>query len=658
MKPQMNPKVFREYDIRGVADRDLTDDFVTDLGRALGTTLRRAGKDNLTLGRDCRLHSPRLHGALLAGLIQTGIDVLDIGVVPTPLLYFSVFHHGAGGGVQITGSHNPPEDNGFKIMRGTKTLHGAALQDLRAQIERRDFDLGGPGRVTDHPVTAEYLAFARSRVEAGPRRFRVVVDAGNGTGGVVAVPLYESLGFEVVPLYCEMDGRFPHHHPDPTVPENMAALIDKVRETGAELGIALDGDADRIGVVDRRGRIVWGDQLMILLARAILREQPGATFVSEVKCSKALYDEIERAGGKALMWRVGHSLIKEKMKEVGALLAGEMSGHLFFAHRYLGYDDAIYAGARLIELLSRSDVTLEQHVDSLPVLHNTPEIRRDVPDESKFEIVRRAVARFRKMPGVDVVDVDGARVRWPDAWALVRASNTQAALVLRFEAETKERLAQVQAQVLAELESIEQRVRDGGRHVEFFYDLGSPYSYLAATQLPGLSQRTGAEVVWRPMLLGAVFAATGNTMPAANPQKGRYLMADLERWARHLQVPYRFPSRFPMNTLKAMRLCVQAEKLLRQEALAQRLFRAYWAEDADISDDATLRRLLLEVGLPADELLAGCGRPEVKDALRHQTEEAVRRGVFGAPAFFVGDDLYWGNDRLMFVEEALQVRGG
>jgi phosphomannomutase/phosphoglucomutase len=297
---------------------------------------------------------------------------------------------------------------------------------------------------------------AKSRIELGKRKFKVVVDAGNGVGGIAA-PLIRSLGFDVTELYCEPDGRFPNHHPDPTVEKNVADLKKKVNEVGAEVGIALDGDADRIGVVDAKGRIVWGDQLMILFARAILAEQPGATFVSEVKCSKALYDEIARAGGRAIMWKVGHSLIKEKMKEEKAVLAGEMSGHIFFQHRYFGYDDAIYSAARLVELLSRGDQTLAQHVDTLPVFHNTPEIRYELADEIKFEVVKRAVAKFKqKMHGiVEVVDVDGARVLWKDGWALVRASNTQPALVLRFEAESAARLAELQKWVEGEIKTIE-----------------------------------------------------------------------------------------------------------------------------------------------------------------------------------------------------------
>jgi phosphomannomutase/phosphoglucomutase len=450
----MNPRVFREYDIRGNADRDLDNGFATALGRAIGTHLRRAGARRITLGRDCRVHSPRLHAALRDGLLSTGIDLLDVGVVATPLLYYSVFHFDADGGVQITGSHNPPEDNGFKILRGKSTIHGAEIQKLRALVEKGDFD-HGKGSASEVDVVGPYLEMAASRIQLGPRRFPVVVDAGNGVGGVAA-PLLERLGFAVTCLYCEPDGRFPHHHPDPTVEANVAELKRTVAAEGAEVGIALDGDADRIGVVDARGRIVWGDQLMILFARSILEEQPGATFVSEVKCSKALYDEIARAGGRAIMWKVGHSLIKEKMKAEGALLAGEMSGHIFFAHRYFGYDDAIYSAARLCELLSRGNKTLAEHVDTLPRLFNTPEIRYPLPDEIKFEVVRRMVARMKK--DNEVVDVDGARVIWPDGWALVRASNTQPALVLRFEAESAARRDEIRAYVERALGEIEREV--------------------------------------------------------------------------------------------------------------------------------------------------------------------------------------------------------
>lgn len=447
----MNAKIFREYDIRGRADRDLPDDFARDLGRALGTYLSRQGGRTIALGRDCRLTSPRLSSALLEGLLSTPIHVIDVGVVPTPVLYYAPFLWDLDGGVQITGSHNPPEDNGFKILRGKTTIHGEEIQKLRRLIETRDF-VSGRGTREERDVIRPYLDHARSRIELGPRRPTVVVDAGNGVGGFVAVPLYRELGFDVRDLHCEPDGRFPNHHPDPTIPENVADLKEVLRREGREVGIALDGDADRIGVVDARGRIVWGDQLMILFARAILAEQPGATFVSEVKCSQALYDEIEKAGGKAIMWKVGHSLIKSKMKEVGAVLAGEMSGHIFFAHRYLGFDDAIYAGARLLELLSRDERTLADLVDTLPPMVNTPEIRIDVPDELKFRIVAKAAERLRAHG--PVVDVDGVRVKFDGGWGLVRASNTQPALVLRFEAENEARLAEIRAVVERELAAI------------------------------------------------------------------------------------------------------------------------------------------------------------------------------------------------------------
>jgi phosphomannomutase / phosphoglucomutase len=447
----MNPRVFREYDIRGVADRDLETDRVRDLGRAIGTLIVRAGGQRIALGRDCRLSSPRLHAALLEGLMATGQHVIDVGVVATPVLYYAVFHWDLDGGVEITGSHNPSPDNGFKILRGKTTIHGAEIQQLRKMVEARDF-VSGRGTREERDVERPYVDHARSRITLGPRRPKVVVDAGNGVGGTVAVPLYRELGFETTQLYCEPDGHFPHHHPDPTMPENVAELIATVAREGAELGIALDGDADRIGAVDARGRIVWGDQLMILFARAILAEQPGATFVSEVKCSQALYDEIERAGGRAIMWKVGHSLIKTKMKEVGAALAGEMSGHIFFAHRYLGFDDAIYAGARLLELLSHQTRTFAELVDSLPQMINTPEIRMDVADDLKFEVVQRVTERLR--PRGKVVDLDGVRVTFDGGWALVRASNTQPALVLRFEAATQERLEEIRALVEGELRAI------------------------------------------------------------------------------------------------------------------------------------------------------------------------------------------------------------
>ena len=351
----MNPRVFREYDIRGDAERDFPDAFVADLGSAIGTFLIEGNARVITLGRDCRLSSPRIHRVLRDAILSTGLDIIDVGIVHSPGLYFSVFHLGADGGVMVTASHNPSEDNGFKIVQGKSTIHGAAIQRLRSIIEARSFHQGArPGTIRDHDILGDYIPYITDNIALGERRFKVVVDGGNGTGGLSALPILRRLGIETDALYCDPDGRYPNHHPDPTVPQNLADLIARVRSIGAELGIALDGDADRIGAVDGQGRIIWGDQLVMLFAREILARRPGATFVSEVKCSQALYDEIARLGGRAVMWKVGHSLIKVKMKEEDAVLAGEMSGHMFFADRWFGFDDAVYAGMRLVELLTHS----------------------------------------------------------------------------------------------------------------------------------------------------------------------------------------------------------------------------------------------------------------------------------------------------------------
>jgi phosphomannomutase / phosphoglucomutase len=442
----MNPRIFREYDIRGVADRDLPDHVVCAIGQVIG---ERAGRGEVLVGRDCRLTSPRLYAALIDG-IHEHAEVNDIGVVPTPVAYFAQQYLKPAMTVMITGSHNPPEDNGFKIMAGAETLYGAAIADLRdrtaALLAESTTRYAPRGALYTYDVTPAYLDRAVSELRLGPRRPKVVVDAGNGSGGPTAIALYTRLGFDVIPLYCEMDGRFPHHHPDPTQPENLAALILAVQHLGAELGIALDGDADRIGAVDATGRVLWGDQLMILLGRAILVEAPDARFVAEVKCSQALYDALPSTE----MWKVGHSLIKARMRETGALLAGEMSGHLFFAHRWLGFDDGIYAGARLLELLSRSDRTLADLANELPRAINTPELRVDCPDDVKFTVVDRVAQRLRADPTVvDVIEIDGVRARFANGWGLVRASNTQAALVVRCEARDQRELAKIRGVIEA-----------------------------------------------------------------------------------------------------------------------------------------------------------------------------------------------------------------
>ncbi len=439
----VNPRTFREYDIRGVADRDLDDATVAAIGAAMG----ERSKGAIVVGRDCRVTSPRLFAALTDG-IRAHVDVIDVGVVPSPVLYFAAHHLNAAAAIIITGSHNPAEDNGFKIMLAGETLHGVAIAALRDRVAALlGTSLPPPRRaMSSREVIAAYHAYADSQLRLGTRRCKVVVDAGNGAGGPTAVGLYRRLGFDVVPLYCDLDGRFPNHHPDPTQPENVADLIARVASEQAELGIAFDGDADRIGAVDSTGRILWGDQLMILLGKAVLAEVPGAKFVGEVKCSQTMYDELTAAGGQPEMWKVGHSLIKARMKETGALLAGEMSGHLFFAHRWLGFDDGIYAGARLLELLSRSPKTLTEYAAELPVAINTPEIRVDVPDEHKTAIVAGVAARLEAAPGVTgVIDIDGVRVKVAGGGGLVRASNTQAALVMRAEAASTEQLAEIRA---------------------------------------------------------------------------------------------------------------------------------------------------------------------------------------------------------------------
>ena len=443
----MNPYAFREYDIRGVADRDFDDAFVKDLGRALGTFHRRAGGSKIVLGRDCRLSSPRLHAALRDGLLETGVDLVDIGVGPTPLMYFAVFQADLDGGVMITGSHNPPDENGFKLMIGKGSLFGKDILALRDLIERRDFDLPGGGTIEERDFAYAYVNHLRDNVHVTRPSIRFAIDAGNGSGGPLAVATMKAVGLDPVALLCEMDGTFPVHHPDPTDAHTLEGLRERVLGDGLELGIAFDGDADRIGVIDARGEIVWGDRLMILLSRELLKSHPGAAVIGEVKCSQTLYDDIAAHGGRPILWKTGHSLIKSKMKEEGALLAGEMSGHLFFADRYFGFDDAIYAALRVIEILAATEQPLHELLADVPKTFTTPEIRVECPDDEKFQVVERVVEHFRGKR--ELVEVDGARVLFGDGWGLVRASNTQPVLVLRFEAGSEPRLAEIRSEVEA-----------------------------------------------------------------------------------------------------------------------------------------------------------------------------------------------------------------
>jgi len=444
----MNPLIFREYDIRGLVDRDLAPDQVFRLGRALGCYYHQHRARRIVVGQDCRASSPEVAGVLQRALVGSGCDIIDIGVCPTPVLYFAIRHLKADGGVMVTASHNPPEFNGFKICLGYSTIFGAEIQKLRVLSEDGE-NITGPGSLEVQEVTTTYLDALSQNLQLA-RPLRVGLDGGHGTGGPVGLSLLHRLGCQVFPLYCDMDGSFPVHLPDPTIPEHLVDLQVLVMQHSLDLGVAYDGDGDRLGVVGPQGEIIWGDQLMVLFSREILRHHPGATIMGEVKCSQRLYDDIARHGGRPLMWKTGHSLIKQKMVEEGALLAGEMSGHLFFADRYFGYDDAIYATGRLLEILAATDRSITQLLADLPPAAVTPEIRWDCPDELKFKVIegikQRVVGKY------DLLDIDGVRLRFPEGWGLIRASNTQPALVLRFEAGTLAELEKIQALIMGLLQ--------------------------------------------------------------------------------------------------------------------------------------------------------------------------------------------------------------
>jgi phosphomannomutase / phosphoglucomutase len=450
----LKPTIFREYDIRGIADAELLNPDIEVLGQAIGTYLQRNAGRKLNVGRDVRVSSDRLRDAILKGLLASGCDVADVGKVPTPLLYYSVHHLNADGGVMITGSHNPGEYNGFKVVSGSSTIHGDQIQELYKMIQAGDLARGnGSSKTLD--IVPAYVDEIASQFQFS-RRVKVVMDAGNGTAGPAMSRLLSKLNVDARQLFFEMDGTFPNHHPDPTVEKNLEHLKKAVAEHGAELGIAFDGDADRIGAIDEKGRVIWGDYLLLIYAREILSRKPGATFIGEVKCSQVLYDELKRLGGNAIMYRTGHSLIKAKMKEEHAELAGEMSGHMFFKDRYFGFDDALYAACRLIEIVANSGKPLSAQTDGLPEMVTTPEIRVDTADEVKFDVVAKVADHFRRTR--KIVDVDGARVLFPEGWGLVRASNTQPVLVMRFEARTPELLETYRKEV-------EQVVEDAKRTV-------------------------------------------------------------------------------------------------------------------------------------------------------------------------------------------------
>jgi len=445
---KMNPAVFREYDVRGVVAVDLDEEFVYLLGRAIGSCAIRQGVKRMALGRDCRLSSESYLSAVGRGIMSSGIDVIDIGLCATPMLYFAIRKLGTGGGVMVTGSHNPPDFNGFKICIGPDTIYGEQIQELRKIIESETF-VTGAGQYSRQEIADEYQNYLFENVTIRPGQ-KIVLDAGNGVGGLTALPLLKRFGCRVTDLYCDPDGRFPNHFPDPTVPENLQELVRRVITDKADIGIAYDGDADRIGVVTDQGKVLWGDELLLLFARSILQDNPGAAIIGEVKCSQRLYDDITRQGGRAIMWKAGHSLIKGKMKEEKALLAGEMSGHIFFADRYFGFDDAIYASLRLLEILSKTGLNISALLADVPESFSTPEIRIDCPDRRKFGVVEAIRAHY--LQHHDIVAIDGVRVNFGDGWGLIRASNTQPVLVLRFEAMTQSRLAAIRREMESALQ--------------------------------------------------------------------------------------------------------------------------------------------------------------------------------------------------------------
>ena len=449
----MKRHIFRQYDVRGIVGEDIDASVTEAVGRAYTSHLRDVTgleAPKVAVGHDNRMTSPQLAAGLMKGVMAAGGDVLEVGTVPTPVLYWSEVELEADGGVQITGSHNPPEWNGIKMTVGRASLYGDAIQDLHRRIVEADL-ASGEGSVEVVPVVDRYIADVAGRLELA-RPMKVAADCGNGTGSLVAERLLEAMGVEVTPLFCKSDGTFPNHHPDPTVDENLEDLIRTVREAPHDLGVAFDGDADRIGAVDETGAIVRGDILLLLFGLDLLEKRgPGQKLVFDVKCSQVLPEVFAAAGGQPIMWKTGHSLQKVKMKETGALLAGELSGHIMVADDYYGFDDALYGACRLISIVSRADRPLSEMVSEFPVYVSTPEIRIDVTEEQKWEIVDEAVAHFKKSH--DVVDVDGARVQYGDGWALLRTSNTQPVIVARFEARTPERLEEIRSEVGGWLET-------------------------------------------------------------------------------------------------------------------------------------------------------------------------------------------------------------
>jgi len=442
---RISKRIFRQYDIRGIYGDNLKNEDAELIGRAFGTYIRKKGEIAAIVGRDNRHSSPMLHKYLVKGLLETGIDVTDIGVVITPIFYYSSYLYGINSGIMITASHNPANYNGFKIQHSNRTLFGEEIQEIYQIIEKGIFESGNGSLTTKSPFE-DYLQMIYEKIKLGPKKLKVVVDCGNGTAGLFAPKVFEKIGCEVKPIFCESDPNFPNHFPDPTRPENLQELINTVKETKADLGLGFDGDGDRIGVIDDKGNIVWGDILMILFWREILPKYPGTPAIVEVKCSDLLVDEIKKLGGKPIFYKTGHSLIKAKMKELNAVFTGEMSGHMFFADEYFGFDDAIYAAARLLRILSNTDKTLSAFLEDIPKAYSTPEIRIPCAEEDKNLYVEKAKKHFQSK-NYETICVDGVRFRFKDGWGLVRASNTGPELIVRCEATTKENLKEIQNEI-------------------------------------------------------------------------------------------------------------------------------------------------------------------------------------------------------------------
>jgi len=441
--------IFRQYDIRGVVGTDLDDEMMFNIARAFATMALRTGYDTVILGQDNRLSSPHMHDIMLEALLQSGVDVIDLEVVITPVFYFAARHLGINAGIMITASHNPSEYNGCKLLLGHSTIYGEQIQNIRNMIMKNDFFHGPRGSVKNVDIRDAYQNEIANHINLG-RRLKVALDCGNGTASFFAPRIFNELGCEVVKLYCESDPTFPNHHPDPVDPKNMVDLVKLVKNTGADLGIGLDGDGDRMGVVDNQGNMIWGDLLMILFWREILPRYPGTDCIVEVKCSQALIDEINKLGGKPLIYKTGHSLIKAKMKEIGAVFTGEMSGHMFFADEYYGFDDAIYAGARLLRLLSNTQQSLSDLLSDVPQYYSTPELRIACADELKFDVVAQVTKHFREL--YPIIDIDGARILFPGGWGLVRASNTGPELIVRCEGTTPDILEDIKKELFAYLQ--------------------------------------------------------------------------------------------------------------------------------------------------------------------------------------------------------------